>query len=357
MTGKSRTHLMTILQEESESLREFVGRFMLEKIKVPDYSDDVARMTFMVAVNNLDLIQSYALQPTHTYSEAIQRARQHMHAKDMLKAKHLQYQTMTSKYNRSRSSDSYLKKDHSNKGDHKRANQDNRPSLPRTVTVPNRRLREFDQYTPLNVPIAEILANIESRDLHTMLEKPGKMKLSLDKRSRNKYCRFHRDHDHDTSQCYRDQIEDLIRKCHLKKYVGKKDACSWSGKRKYDRMDRGDEDPSSTPKKRDEGKRPVVINTIFSGPSGRQSGNKRKALVREAQHEVNSTSHAKPVPAITFHTTDSEGIHIPHNDALVIAPIIDNVRVKRVLVDGGASTNVLSFSTYLALGLERTQLK
>lgn len=178
------------------------------------------------------------------------------------------------------------------------------------------------------------------------------MKSSPDKRNNNKYCRFHRHHGHDTSQCYdlRDQIENLIRRGHLKKYMGKKDVCSFQGKRKYDRSDRDDKDRSPSPNKREaERKRPTFINTIFSGPSGGYFGNRREALIREAQHEVN-TSYAKPVVAVTFYAEDSEGVHLPYNDAFVISPVIDNVRVKRVLIDGGASTNIFSISNYLALG-------
>ncbi|XP_022149980.1 uncharacterized protein LOC111018264 [Momordica charantia] len=125
---------------------------------------------------------------------------------------------------------------------------------------------------------------------------------------------------------------------------------------KYVRSDRDDKDRSPSPKKRDQNeKRCAVINTIFDGPNGRQFGNKRKALIREAQHEVN-TSFIRPAVAITFIAEHSKGVHLPHNDALIISPLIDNVRVKRVLVDGGAATNILSLSTYLAMGWEISQL-
>ena len=52
---------------------------------------------------------------------------------------------------------------------------------------------------------------------------PGKLKSDPSKRSRNKYCRFHRDHDHDTADFYdlKQQIEALIREGKLQKFVGK----------------------------------------------------------------------------------------------------------------------------------------
>ncbi|XP_022156175.1 uncharacterized protein LOC111023128 [Momordica charantia] len=192
-----------------------------------------------------------------------------------------------------------------------------------------------------------------------MLEKPSKTKSSPDKRNKSKYYRFHRDHGHDTSKCFdlRDQIENLIRHGHLKKYVGKKDSCSSQGKRKFDRTNHDDQDKSPSLKKIEAArKRPVVINTIFGGPSGGQSGNKRKALIRETSHEVN-TSYVRSTVAISFSADDLEGVHLPHNDALVISPIIDNMQVQPVLIDGRASTNILSLSTYLALGWEKSQLK
>ncbi|XP_022156088.1 uncharacterized protein LOC111023060 [Momordica charantia] len=108
---------------------------------------------------------------------------------------------------------------------------------------------------------------------------------------------------------------------------------------------------SRTPPRLDD--RPAVINTIFGGPSGGQSGNKRKELAREASREVCIIREQRPTCSVTFDDSDLEGVHLPYNDALVIAPLIDHVLVRRVLVDGGASANILS----LALGWTRSQLK
>ena len=52
---------------------------------------------------------------------------------------------------------------------------------------------------------------------------PGKLKSDPTKRSRNKYYRFHRDHGHDSADCYdlKQQIEALIREGKLQKFVSK----------------------------------------------------------------------------------------------------------------------------------------
>ncbi|XP_022150385.1 uncharacterized protein LOC111018561 [Momordica charantia] len=143
------------------------------------------------------------------------------------------------------------------------------------------------------------------------------------------------------------QIEDLIQDGYFKKFVGKPRFNSVEKKEERKR--------SRTPPRRDD--RPAVINTIFGGPSGGQSGNKRKELVREARREVFIIREQRSTCSITFDDTDLEGVHLPHNDALVITPLINHVLVRRVLVDGGASANILSLPTYLALGWTRSQLK
>ena len=52
---------------------------------------------------------------------------------------------------------------------------------------------------------------------------PEKLKGDPNKRSRDKYCRFHLDHGHNTADCYdlKQQIETLIRQGKLQKFVSK----------------------------------------------------------------------------------------------------------------------------------------
>lgn len=67
-------------------------------------------------------------------------------------------------------------------------------------------------------------------------------------------------------------------------------------------------------------------------------------------HQVCTSYSKEPSIPILFNEHAIEGIHMAHNDALVIVPMIDNVKVQRVLVDGGTLTNVLAFLTDSILG-------
>ena len=54
-------------------------------------------------------------------------------------------------------------------------------------------------YTPLNAPFDQVLMQIKD---DPSLKWPKKIKGDPNKRNKNKYCRFHRDHGHDTDECY-----------------------------------------------------------------------------------------------------------------------------------------------------------
>ena len=71
-------------------------------------------------------------------------------------------------------------------------------------------LGRSQHYTPFNAPLNQVLMQMKD-DLS--LTWPEKMKGDPNKRNKNKYFCFHRDHGHDTDECYdlKQQIENLIR--------------------------------------------------------------------------------------------------------------------------------------------------
>ena len=74
-------------------------------------------------------------------------------------------------------------------------------------------------YTTLNVPLDQVLMQINDDPSLQWLEK---MKGDPNKCTKNKYCRFHRNHRHDTDKCYdlKQQIENLISQGKLRNFLG-----------------------------------------------------------------------------------------------------------------------------------------
>ena len=79
---------------------------------------------------------------------------------------------------------------------------------------------KFTNFTPLIAPIDQVLMQIKDEGALTF---PGKLKGDPNKRSRDKYSRFHHDHGHNTANCYdlKQQIEALIRQDKLQRFVSK----------------------------------------------------------------------------------------------------------------------------------------
>ena len=147
---------------------------------------------------------------------------------------------------------------------------------------------------------------------HPSLKWPEKMKGDPNKRNRNKYCRFHRDHGHDTDECFdlKQQIENLIRQGKLRYFLGR---------------DYKDEKLKA---KVGESSRPSFgeIRMIVGGGSTSQSSRTRKTYLKVVQNvQLFGRSPKTRTPdeqAITFTDEDAARIHHPHDDAIVITVLI-----------------------------------
>ena len=58
-----------------------------------------------------------------------------------------------------------------------------------------------------------------------------------------------------------------------------------------------------------------------------------------------------------FTDDDLEGLHIPHDDAIVVTARIGNHNVHRILIDNGSSVDVLFADAFDQLGINRNQLR
>ncbi|PON66269.1 hypothetical protein PanWU01x14_111340, partial [Parasponia andersonii] len=73
-------------------------------------------------------------------------------------------------------------------------------------------------------------------------------------------------------------------------------------------------------------------------------------------HMMTGESYASAAP-IAFTQQDLTTVHLPHDDLLVIKLQIDSVLIGRVLVDSGSSVDVLFFSAFESMGLNRNALR
>ncbi|GAV78960.1 LOW QUALITY PROTEIN: hypothetical protein CFOL_v3_22425, partial [Cephalotus follicularis] len=139
---------------------------------------------------------------------------------------------------------------------------------------------------------------------------PTKLRTPAEKRDTKKYYRYHRDHNHDTEECrqLKNQIEDLIRKGHLRKYV---DRDAPQGRREQ----RQEEAP-------------------------RQQGEQQQQHPRSVIHTI-SGGVASDEEVISFSDADYEGVRLPHDDPVVVTLLVELFTMKRILVDSGSSADIL----------------
>ena len=216
-------------------------------------------------------------------------------------------------------------------------------SKPRTGDRRNERRSKppggrFTSFTPLNAPLDQVLMKIKDEGALTF---PGKLKSDPTKRSRNKYCRFHPNHGHDTTDCYdlKQQIEALIRERKLQKFVSN---------------ERTDTHPREHASRREnDHPRPPVgdIRMIIGGTATTGSSNKaRKTYLRMVQNVQLTGSVPKIArrenPIIGFSEEDARRLHHPHDDALVVSIRVEDYNVHRMLVDNDSSADILYYPAF-----------
>ncbi|XP_074377526.1 uncharacterized protein LOC141719040 [Apium graveolens] len=68
------------------------------------------------------------------------------------------------------------------------------------------------------------------------------------------------------------------------------------------------------------------------------------------------SKRSKSEMTLEFGDPDLKGLKFPQDDPLVITPIIGNCPVMRVLVDNGASVDILFHDTFIRMGYNDSQL-
>ena len=201
----SSSSLLTIEQGENESLRSFVTRFNREALTVDEMDDKLMLAAFHNGVNSSLFIHKLYEQEPQTMAKLIHSAQSFMNAEDAIIAKKRKgAERVEADLPRP---DQGLRPKKAKTGERK--NRDSRKAGPSS--------RRSQHYTPLNASLDQVLMQIKDDPSLKWLEK---MKGDPNKRNKNKYCRFHRDHGHDTDKCYnlKQQIENFIRQGKLRHF-------------------------------------------------------------------------------------------------------------------------------------------
>ena len=190
------------------------------------------------------------------------------------------------------------------------------------------------------MPLEQVLMQIKD---DSSLKWPKKMKRDPNKRNRNKYCRFHRDHKHDMDKCFnlKKQIEYLIKQGKLRNFLER------------------DHKDKKLKGKLEESSRPPLgeIRVIIGGTSTGQSSKSRKTYLKVMQNVqlsgISPRMRVTDEQAITFTDEDAERVHHPHDDAIIITLLIVNYTTRRVLVDKGSSADMLYYPAFQQMRLGR----
>ena len=137
------------------------------------------------------------------------------------------------------------------------------------------------------MPVDKILTQIKDEHYLKWLRP---LHSSPNVRDKNKYCRFHKNHGHNTEDCrdLKEQIEELIRKGKLQIYVKKGEYSKFrdSNESQHGSSSRSDDRPSQPPQD--------VIGEIKMITGWPFSGGSFKSLKKAYQRQVNSVHTIPP---------------------------------------------------------------
>ncbi|XP_030941982.1 uncharacterized protein LOC115967007 [Quercus lobata] len=203
---RSSSSLLTIEQGENESLQSFITRFNKEALTVDEVDDKLLLAAFHNEVNSDLFIHKLYEKEHQSMGELVHSAQNFMNAEDAIIAK---------KRKRAKRMEANPMR-HSEQGPHpKKGRTEDKKDRDGKRAGPSARSQ---QYTPLNVPLKQVLMQVKDDPSLKWLEE---LKGDPNKCNRNKYCRFHRDHGHDTDEFYdlKQQIENLIRQEKLRNFL------------------------------------------------------------------------------------------------------------------------------------------
>ncbi|XP_058217315.1 uncharacterized protein LOC131328385 [Rhododendron vialii] len=176
------TYLLSVKQKEDETMRAYLKRFNNEALLVDEADDKVVLLTFIGGLQSTKFVYSLSEKPPGTVAELMHKAQKHINAEEAMAARGKE----TLRSSKKRAEADPPKPPRDSKSDKKLRSGD------------RLRFRErFERFTPLNTMPERMLVHLINGP---ELQWPRVMKLGVLK-DQSKYCHFHRDHVHETSDC------------------------------------------------------------------------------------------------------------------------------------------------------------
>ncbi|GMN28351.1 hypothetical protein TIFTF001_051655 [Ficus carica] len=215
---KDKLYLYSLKQGTEESLKSYIKRFSQEMNYVEGYTDSDAVAAIREGLLEGSMLKSIVHKQPKTFAELITRAQKFISAEEYMRNRRGPAQAGTSKLEGKRKVEEGAKGSDQKK---QKAEVQSETSKLKALTQKFQAYTPPDVtkiYTPLNTTREQILMQIQHRNL---LVPPAPMKGDPNKRDRSKYCRFHQDFGHDTSNCYqlKGQIEALVQQGQLREFV------------------------------------------------------------------------------------------------------------------------------------------
>ncbi|KAL0416591.1 UNVERIFIED_CONTAM: hypothetical protein Slati_3491000 [Sesamum latifolium] len=174
---KAASYLFTVVQQEQESLRDYVQRFSEAVLEVQDLNHELLASILQQGLRRGRFRESIAGKPPTTLDELLKRVAKYIRIEEALKPKA--------------------------EVDNKRKIREGEKRDPRREGLANGQRHippnTFAKYTPLTVPRAEILTIAEQQGI---VQWPRKMKEKPKRLKSDRYCRFHKDRRHRPEDCY-----------------------------------------------------------------------------------------------------------------------------------------------------------
>jgi hypothetical protein len=304
--------LYNVIQKLDESLKDYIRRFLEKRNKIPNITDDVMIAAFQKGVRDELLIGKFGRKPPKAVKQMFETANSYAKSDDAIKASR---QDRHDKRDDKPSGSSWRpKKDNGNNN----GGQNDRKRKPEDLVATT---SNYQQQRP----------RVAAYDKIT-----------------NAQCTHHPNHKHAAKDCfiYKQFAEQYAPQLRQKPA----DEAGPSGTKRNDPV-------SNTEPFQD----PVgELNHIFEGPQAYESKRKQKLTDREvntAQPEVPHYLRWSEV-AITFNRSDHpDRVVHPGRYPLVLDPVVRNIKLKRVLIDGGSALNILFAKTLDEMQIPRSELK